>query len=137
MSPKVCSKPSRLTIWPASACCCRAPPSPAISFPVELARRGAHVDVVEAYRTVAPEDAAAQASAVFGSARRPDCITFTSSSTVRNFVDSAGPASAGGIKVASIGPVTTRDRARPRRRGRGAGAAVHHRRTCAGDPGEL
>ena len=77
-------------------------------IPVELGRRGAHVDVVEAYRTVVPGEAAAQASAVFGSARRPDCVTFTSSSTVRNFVDSAGLQSLAGVKVASIGPVTTR-----------------------------
>jgi uroporphyrinogen III methyltransferase/synthase len=75
--------------------------------PVELARRGAHVDVVEAYRTVMPEDAGAQAARIFGGARRPDCITFTSSSTVRNFVDLAGAGTLAGVKVVSIGPVTT------------------------------
>jgi uroporphyrinogen III methyltransferase/synthase len=75
--------------------------------PVELARRGAQVDVVEAYRTVTPENAAAQAARVFGGGRKPDCITFTSSSTVQNFVAAAGAEALAGVKVASIGPVTT------------------------------
>jgi uroporphyrinogen III methyltransferase/synthase len=75
--------------------------------PVELARRGARVDVVEAYRTVVPEGAAGQAREIFGAARKPDAITFTSSSTVRNFVDVAGATSLQGVKAVSIGPVTT------------------------------
>jgi uroporphyrinogen III methyltransferase/synthase len=77
--------------------------------PVELARRGAQVDVVEAYRTVAPEDAAAHAAKIFDEERKPDCITFTSSSTVQNFVEfaAAGADALAGVKVASIGPVTT------------------------------
>jgi len=73
--------------------------------PVELSRRGAQVDVVEAYRTVMPEDAPARAAEVF--ARKPDWITFTSSSTVQNFVTAAGAAALKGVKVASIGPVTS------------------------------
>ena len=75
--------------------------------PVELSRRGAQVDVVEAYRTVTPAGASATAAEIFAGARRPDCITFTSSSTVRNFVAIAGVAALAGVKVASIGPVTT------------------------------
>jgi len=75
--------------------------------PAELARRGARVDVVEAYRTVAPDGAALQARRIFGAARKPDVVTFTSSSTVRNFVDMAGAASLQGVHVVSIGPVTT------------------------------
>ena len=75
--------------------------------PVELAKRGARVDVVEAYRTVPPEGAASQAAAIFGGARKPDCITFTSSSTVQNFVSVGGAESLRGVKVASIGPVTS------------------------------
>jgi uroporphyrinogen III methyltransferase/synthase len=75
--------------------------------PVELAKRGAHIDVVEAYRTVSPEGAAANAAKVFASDRKPDCITFTSSSTVQNFVAFAGAAALVGVRVASIGPVTT------------------------------
>ena len=75
--------------------------------PVELGRRGARVDVVEAYRTVTPEGAGEQAAHIFGGARKPDCITFTSSSTVRNFVALTGAEALEGVKVASIGPVTT------------------------------
>jgi uroporphyrinogen III methyltransferase / synthase len=75
--------------------------------PVELARRGARVDVVEAYRTVVPDGAAAQAREIFGAPCKPDAVAFTSSSTVRNFVEVAGAASLQGLKVVSIGPVTT------------------------------
>jgi len=76
--------------------------------PAELARRGAMVRVVEAYRTVVPEQAARQAAEIFGAPRKPDCITFTSSSTVQNFVAAAGVAALEGVAVASIGPITTR-----------------------------
>jgi uroporphyrinogen III methyltransferase/synthase len=73
--------------------------------PAGLARRGARVDVVEAYRTVPPEHLAAQAREVLES--RPDCVTFTSSSTVRNLLLAAGAEALRGIAVASIGPITT------------------------------
>jgi uroporphyrinogen III methyltransferase/synthase len=73
--------------------------------PAELARRGARVDVVEAYLTVPPEQLAGQAREVLAS--RPDCVTFTSSSTVRNLVQAAGAEALRGIPVASIGPITT------------------------------
>ena len=76
--------------------------------PVELERRGARVDVVEAYRTVAPEDAGARAAEVLGAPRKPDWITFTSSSTVQNLVAVAGASALQGVKAASIGPVTSR-----------------------------
>jgi uroporphyrinogen III methyltransferase/synthase len=76
--------------------------------PVELAQRGALVDVVEAYRTAVPEGAAEQAREIFCAARKPDAITFTSSSTVRNFVEVAGVAALEGVQAVSIGPVTTR-----------------------------
>jgi len=69
--------------------------------PRELARRGAVVDVVEAYRTTVPP-------AAFELPDKPHWITFTSSSTVRNFVAMAGGAGAiAGVKVASIGPITS------------------------------
>jgi uroporphyrinogen III methyltransferase / synthase len=75
--------------------------------PSELAKRGARVDVVEAYRTVIPQDTAQRAQALGA----VDCVTFTSSSTVRNFVAAVGPAALAkclaGAKVATIGPVTT------------------------------
>ena len=75
--------------------------------PAELARRGAAVDVVEAYRTVVPESARARAAEIFGAGRKPDWITFTSSSTVENFVEAAGAGALAGVEVASIGPVTS------------------------------
>ena len=73
--------------------------------PQELTRRGAQVDVVEAYRTVAPDDLTQRISAAF--AHAPHAITFTSSSTVQNFVAAAGRAALDGVRVATIGPVTS------------------------------
>jgi len=75
--------------------------------PAELARRGAQLDVVEAYRTEIPEGASARAAQIFSAARKPDWIVFTSSSTVTNFVSAAGTAPLEGVRVASIGPVTS------------------------------
>ena len=81
-------------------------------IPDELRRAGAAVDVVEAYETVLPRSSRSQLLAVLKSTRRPDAITFTSSSTVRNFVELIGPKAAysgllDGVALASIGPVTT------------------------------
>jgi uroporphyrinogen III methyltransferase/synthase len=73
--------------------------------PVMLGERGAIVDVVEAYRTIIPANAAVRAKEAL--ARKPDWITFTSSSTVRNLLAVTGREALGGIKVASIGPVTS------------------------------
>jgi uroporphyrinogen III methyltransferase/synthase len=76
-------------------------------IPVELAKLGATVDVVEAYRNIVPEHAAAKAADIFQSRRKPDWVTFTSSSTVKNFLALAGPESLTGVRAASIGPVTS------------------------------
>ena len=73
--------------------------------PDTLRERGAVVDVVEAYRTIIPADAAARAKEAL--ARKPDWITFTSSSTVTNLLAVAGREALAGIKIASIGPVTS------------------------------
>lgn len=77
--------------------------------PMELRRRGASVDVVEAYRTVLPEGAADRAREVM--AKKPHWITFTSSSTVTNFIEAAGAEAITavkiGVKIASIGPITS------------------------------
>ena len=73
--------------------------------PVTLRERGAVVDVVEAYRTIIPADAAARAKDAL--ARKPDWITFTSSSTVKNLLAVTDREALAGIKVASIGPVTS------------------------------
>lgn len=74
-------------------------------LPAELARRGARVDVVEAYRTVMPADLPQRARAIFS--RRPDWVVFTSSSTVRNLVDAVGAAPLRDVRTASIGPITS------------------------------
>jgi uroporphyrinogen III methyltransferase/synthase len=76
-------------------------------LPAELARRGAKVDVVEAYRTVVPKEAFTQAREIFELGKKPDWITFTSSSTVQNLLKLIPPQALAGVKVASIGPVTS------------------------------
>ncbi len=87
-------------------------------IPRELRKAGARVDVVEAYETVAPTASQKRLRAVLASpARKPHAITFTSSSTVRNFVGLLGlsaarsallkPAAHRGVQSASIGPVTS------------------------------
>ena len=58
-------------------------------LPRELTNRGARVDVVEAYRTVVPDDLAKKFAAVLA-ARKPDWITFTSSSTAQNLISAVG-----------------------------------------------
>jgi uroporphyrinogen III methyltransferase/synthase len=75
--------------------------------PVGLTRRGAVVEVVEAYRTVIPEEAGQRARDLFSANGKPHCITFTSSSTVQNFVAVAGADRLAEVKVASIGPITS------------------------------
>ena len=80
-------------------------------IPRELCLAGAQVDVVEAYETVVPESSRPRLrNALANLRRRPHVVTFTSSSTVRNFVDLLGSgrtAGIGGIRLASIGPVTS------------------------------
>lgn len=90
-------------------------------IPRELGRAGAHVDVVEAYETVVPETSRRRLKAVLRNPRRrPQVVTFTSSSTVRNFVELLNSSTAkargrerprhtdlDGIRMASIGPVTS------------------------------
>lgn len=75
--------------------------------PGSLRERGAQVDVVEAYRTEIPEGAAALAREIFAAGAKPGWITFTSSSTVHHFVAAAGADALAGVRVASIGPVTS------------------------------
>ncbi|HLG73924.1 MAG TPA: uroporphyrinogen-III C-methyltransferase [Chloroflexota bacterium] len=71
-------------------------------LPHMLRESGAQVDVVEVYRTECPPGAAERLAAVLP---RVDVVTFTSSSTVANFVRLAGPPPPG-VKVACIGPIT-------------------------------
>ncbi len=57
-------------------------------IPRELREMGATVNVVEAYETVIPKSSKARLQALMKSPRlRPDVVAFTSSSTVRNFVE--------------------------------------------------
>jgi uroporphyrinogen-III synthase len=79
-------------------------------IPRELRKAGAQVDVVEGYETVVPQSSRRRLQAAFKNPkRRPNVVTFTSSSTVRNFVALLGSNYSGaeGIKFASIGPVTS------------------------------
>src|SRR5271167_4892710 len=86
-------------------------------IPRELRKAGATVDVIEAYETVAPKSSERRLRTVLKSKSKPHAITFTSSSTVKNFVDLLGLRSARaalkklapnhGVHAASIGPVTS------------------------------
>jgi uroporphyrinogen III methyltransferase/synthase len=79
-------------------------------LPTALAARGAQVDVVEAYRTVLP--AVGLAPDLWGLFEQGsiDAVTFTSSSTVTNFVTLLGqvelPQLLRDTVVACIGPIT-------------------------------
>jgi uroporphyrinogen-III synthase len=84
-------------------------------IPRELRKAGARVDVVEAYETVVPKASLGRLRAVLRDQRnRPHVITFTSSSTARNFLallhGRGRPGDRGQLKaakIASIGPVTS------------------------------
>jgi uroporphyrinogen-III synthase len=82
-------------------------------IPNELRKAGAEVDVVEAYETVVPESSGEQLRSLLANPRRrPHVVTFTSSSTVKNFMELLGSggkraADLDGILMASIGPVTS------------------------------
>ena len=73
--------------------------------PKELEKRGASVEVVEAYRTVAPANLIERAAEAL--ARKPHWITFGSSSAVRNLTQAAEAEALKGIRIASIGPITS------------------------------
>ena len=89
-------------------------------IPRELRKLGAKVDVVAAYETVIPRSSLTRLRAILkNSNRRPDVITFTSSSTVRNFANLTGKNVRRGhphprkasplddVRFVSIGPVTS------------------------------
>jgi uroporphyrinogen-III synthase len=87
-------------------------------IPRELRKLGAQVDVAEAYETVVPVASREHLHAALISAKnRPHLITFTSSSTVKNFVALLGKGRGRGrprlkrqlkgVSLASIGPVTS------------------------------
>ena len=84
-------------------------------IPRELRKARAHIEVVEAYETVVPRSSRRRLQAALkNQKKRPDVVTFTSSSTVRNFAELLGTRSKinlrstlDGIRMASIGPVTS------------------------------
>jgi len=92
-------------------------------IPRELRRLGAQVDVVEAYETVIPQSSRKRLRMALRTSKcRLDVITFTSSSTARNFVALLGTSrregrpnhisqsnhiQLDGVRLASIGPVTS------------------------------
>jgi uroporphyrinogen-III synthase len=79
-------------------------------IPRELRQAGAHVDVVEAYETIVPQSSRRRLRDTLATASaRPHVITFTSSSTVRNFAALSGGSKTylESILMASIGPVTS------------------------------
>jgi uroporphyrinogen-III synthase len=81
-------------------------------IPASLRELGAKVDVVEAYETVLPESSRKQLEQIMSGPDKPYAITFTSSSTAKNFVDLVGEERAhsnllDGVKLVSIGPVTS------------------------------
>jgi uroporphyrinogen III methyltransferase/synthase len=74
------------------------------ALPDGLAERGALVEVVALYDTVAEQLSEAELGAV----ARADYVTFTSSSTVRFFLDAiGGHVLPNGARVISIGPITS------------------------------
>jgi uroporphyrinogen-III synthase len=92
-------------------------------IPRELRKAGARVDVVEAYETVVPKESRVRLRALLKKPQTcPHIVTFTSSSTVKNFVELLGGSRAASrlphvasaeespfhaIRFASIGPVTS------------------------------
>jgi len=94
-------------------------------IPQELRKAGANVDVVEAYETVVPQESRRRLKAALQNpGKGPHVVTFTSSSTARNFVKllwrgrprprtaraigaAQGKTELSGIRMASIGPVTS------------------------------
>ena len=83
------------------------------SLPERLTAGGAQVTVAPVYQNVRPEDKSGELRELLGEGL-VDMVTFTSSSTVTNFLHMLGAENSGhvrslldGIAIASIGPITT------------------------------
>ncbi len=80
-------------------------------LPRELTRLGAEVDVVPVYQTVRPDHDLGRIKSLLRDGKI-DVATFTSSSTVKNFVDMLGykevPSLLKNVVVACIGPITAK-----------------------------
>lgn len=80
------------------------------ALPRLLRAHGAQVDVAAAYETRPPADSGAQPVREALESGQVDAVTFTSSSTARNFLSLLGPDAARlleGVDLFSIGPITT------------------------------
>ena len=111
-------------------------------IPEELRAAGAQVDLVEAYETVVPEKSRARLRALMkNSARRPHIVTFTSSSSAKNFAELLGKVKTGspspdspgqGSRLAQACPVCfdwprdLRDAPRFADAGLNRGPRIHH-----------
>jgi uroporphyrinogen III methyltransferase / synthase len=73
-------------------------------IPATLSEMGATVDVVDVYTNVIPANAQSRIAAL---RFKPTWVTFTSGSTVKNWLALAGSESLDGVRIASIGPATT------------------------------
>jgi uroporphyrinogen III methyltransferase/synthase len=73
-------------------------------IPDALTAMGASVDIVDTYRNVVPAEAESRIQRL---RTKPTWITFTSGSTVRNWLSLAGPEWLEGVQIASIGPATS------------------------------
>lgn len=80
-------------------------------IPGVLRARGAEVSVMDAYRTMIPEESVAVVRTIFaGDGQAADAATFTSSSTVTNFLNllrTAGVQPPARMRAVSIGPITS------------------------------
>src|ERR1700678_273715 len=85
-------------------------------IPEQLRTAGAEVDVVEGYETIVPESSRARLRALMkNSTRRPHMVTFTSSSTAKNFAELLSTCKEElvdkgliqNVAFVSIGPVTS------------------------------
>ncbi len=84
-------------------------PSAAVTrdvVPRELRKRGAHVEIVEAYRNVLPAENAGSARAVFETPG-PDWVLFASGSAADNLVKLIGIEPLRRTRIGSIGPITS------------------------------
>ncbi|MCX7822347.1 MAG: uroporphyrinogen-III C-methyltransferase [Syntrophobacterales bacterium] len=81
-------------------------------LPQILSERGSNVDVVPAYKTVMPPSDRAKDLARAIREREIDCLTFTSSSTVKNFMTLMegfiSLEDLSSVTIASIGPITAK-----------------------------
>jgi len=79
-------------------------------LPQDLRALGAHVDEIPVYQTARPQNSKTEKLRTLLKAGKIDLVTFTSSSTVRNFMASFpadnGPALLGKSRVACLGPIT-------------------------------